>query len=62
MVDARHAGGAIRVSTGTLLDARVVDVAIPGATPVPLFADEARHLAVALIEAAAAAERKAGKR
>ncbi|MEV8239455.1 hypothetical protein AB0O90_04415 [Microbacterium testaceum] len=54
-VDARFAGGAILVDTGDVAGSPVVTVEMPGDT-VAIFPDEARRLAVVLIEQAARAD------
>lgn len=54
-VDARFAGGPIKVEPDEFLEQMVVRVDVPGMT-VPLFPDEAIRLAVELIAAAHRAE------
>lgn len=49
IVGARFAGGSIVVEGSRFLDREVVRVAFPGASPVPLFAHEARAVGEALI-------------
>lgn len=61
-VGARFAGGPVVVGVGTFLDVPMVDLELPGSVTVPLFPDEARRLAVVLIEHAAKVERKAARR
>lgn len=61
-VDARFAGGAIVVSGAEFIDQPVVRLEIPGANPVPLFADEARALAHELQAYAAAADKRNARR
>lgn len=52
VVDARFAGGPIIVEASRIVGTPVVNVTMPGTTA-GMFADEARRLAVVLIEAAA---------
>ena len=54
-VDARFAGGPILVDTGDVAGSPVVTVHMPG-DAAAMFPDEARRLAVALIEQAARTE------
>lgn len=61
-VDARFAGGAILVSGSEFLEQSVVRLEIPGANPVPLFADEARALAHELQAYAAAVDKRNARR
>lgn len=56
IVEARFAGGQLTVEAGEFVGSRVVTLDMPGATVTPFFPDEARRLAVALIEQAARAE------
>ncbi|MEQ6898466.1 hypothetical protein [Microbacterium sp. KR10-403] len=55
-VAARFAGGSLTVETDDYAGARMVVFEQPGANRTPLWPDEARRLAVALIEQAAQAE------
>jgi|GEM_PF-6996123 len=55
-VEARQSGARLLVDVGRALGASVVTLDAPGAPDLRLLPDEARRLAVVLIEAAARAE------
>ncbi|MGF6824005.1 hypothetical protein M2317_002930 [Microbacterium sp. ZKA21] len=56
ILDARFAGGSIEVDTTEFLDQTAVHLSVPGAE-FPMWPDEARALAAALVTIADAADR-----